>query len=164
VGNASNVPFYLWVGDEDKERKASFDNFRVSLTAVGNPPKIVVAAGVGHNYRAEDASALEAWLLEHTRRRPGHFSFIADTPQHRGIWGISIPRAYPDAYPQAEPRVKFECWIQGTTIRIRAWDAKQIEVNFSPAGLNLSGNVEVIVNGKNRFRGVAPSKPLSLNL
>jgi hypothetical protein len=83
-----------------------------------------VAAGVGHNYRAEDAAALEAWLLQKTWQMPKHFSFIVDTPQHRGIWGISIPRIYPDAYPQAEPRVKFECWIEGSTIRIRTWDAK----------------------------------------
>jgi pimeloyl-ACP methyl ester carboxylesterase len=164
VGNVSNLPFYLWVGDEDKERKSSFESFRAFLIAVGNPPKAVVAPGVGHNYRAEDASALEAWLLEHTRRMPKHFSFIVDTPQHRGIWGISVPRIYPDAYPQAEPRVKFECWIEGSTIRIRTWDAKRIEVNFGPTGLNLSGNVDVIVNGKNRFRGVSSSKPLSLNL
>lgn len=164
VDNASNVPFYLWVGDEDKERKSSFDAFRTSLTAVGNPPKVVVAPGVGHNYREEDAAALEAWLLQHTRRMPKHFSFIADTPQHRGIWGISIPRIYPDAYPQAEPRVKFECWIDGSTIRIRTWDAKQIEVNFGATGLNFSGNVELIVNGKRRFNGVVPAKPLSLSL
>lgn len=164
VTNASNVPFYLWVGDEDKERKSSFDTFRTSLTAVGNPPHVVVAAGVGHNYRAEDVAALEAWLVQHTRRMPKHFSFIVDTPQHRGIWGISIPRIYPDAYPQAEPRVKFECWIEGSTIRIRTWDAKQIEVNLGSAGLNLSGKVELIVNGKTRFSGVAPAKPLSLNL
>ena len=58
VANASNVPFYLWVGNEDKERKSSFDNFRTALTAVGNPPTVVVAAGVGHNYRAEDSAAL----------------------------------------------------------------------------------------------------------
>jgi pimeloyl-ACP methyl ester carboxylesterase len=164
VPNASHVPFYLWVGDEDKERKASFDTFRASLTAAGNPPNAVVAAGVGHNYRPEDASALHAWLLQHTRHMPKHFSFIVDMPQHRGIWGVSLPRIYPDAYPQAEPRVKFECWIEGSTIRIRTWDAKQIEVDLGPAGLNLSGNVELIVNGKTRFQGVAPSKPLSLNL
>lgn len=164
VPNASKVPFYLWVGDEDKERKSSFDNFRASLSAVGNSPKVVVAAGVGHNYRAQDAAALEAWLSQHSRRMPKHFSFVVDTPQHRGIWGISIPRIYPDAYPQAEPRVKFECWIEGSTIRIRTWDAKQIEVNLGPAGLNLYGNVQLIVNGKTMFRGVAPKKPLSLAL
>lgn len=164
VANASHVPFYLWVGDEDKERKSSFDTFRTSLTAVGNPPKVVVAAGVGHNYRAEDAAALEAWLLQHTRRMPKHFSFIVDTPQHRGIWGISIPRIYPDAYPQAESRVKFECWVEGYTIRIRTWDAKQIEVNLGPTGLNLSGNVELIVNDKTMFSGIAPTKPLLYTL
>lgn len=162
--NASNVPFYLWVGDEDKERKASFDSFRASLTAVGDPPKVVVAPGVGHKYRPGDAAALEAWLLQHTRQMPKHFSFIVDTPQHRGIWGVSLPRIYPDAYPQAEPRVKFECWIEGSTIRIRTWDAKHIEVDLGPKGLNFSGNVELIVNGKGRFRGVVPSKPLSLDL
>jgi predicted esterase len=164
VANASNVPFYLWVGDEDKLRKSLIETFRTSLTAVGNPPKFVVAAGVGHNYRAEDLAALEAWLLQKTRRMPKHFSFIADTPQHRGIWGISIPRIYPDAYPQAEPRVKFECWMEGSTVRIRTWDATQIEVNLGPTGLNLFGNVELIVNGKTRFSGVAPAKPLLLNL
>ena len=164
VPNASNVPFYLWIGDEDKERKSSFDNFRASLSAVGNSPKVVVAAGVGHNYRAQDAAALEAWLSQHSRRMPKHFSFVVDTPQHRGIWGISIPRIYPDAYPQAEPRVKFECWIEGSTIRIRTWDAKQIEVNLGPTGLNLNGNVQLIVNGKTMFTGVAPKKPLSLAL
>lgn len=164
VSNVSEVPFYLWVGDEDKERKSSFDIFRTSLTAVGNPPKVMVAAGVGHNYRAEDVAALQAWLLQHTRQMAKHFSFIVDTPQHRGVWGISIPRIYPDAYPQAEPRVKFECWIDGSTIRIRTWDAKQIEVNLGPTGLNLSGNVVLIVNNKTRFSGAAPAKPLSLNL
>ena len=164
VANASNVPFYLWVGDEDKERKSSFETFRTSLTAVGNPPKVVVAQGVGHNYRVEDATALEIWLLQHSRRMPKRFSFIADTPQHRGVWGISIPRIYPDAYPEAEPRAKFECWIKGSTIRIRTWGAKQIEVNLGPTGLNLTGNVQLIINRKTRFTGVATAKPLSLAL
>src|SRR5262249_32081576 len=158
------IPFYLWVGEADKERRSSFDKLRASLTAVGNSPKVVVAKGAGHNYRVEDAAALEAWLLQHTRRMPKHCSFVVDTPQHRGVWGISIPRIYPDAYPQAEPRVKFEYWIEGSKIRIRTWNAKQIEVKFGPNGLNFSGNVEMIVNGKSRFRGAAPSKPLSLNL
>src|SRR5438128_5800098 len=62
------------------------------LTAVGDPPKLVVAQGVGHMYRPQDTSALQGWLLDHVRHRPSHFSFVVDTPQHRGIWGISIPQ------------------------------------------------------------------------
>ncbi len=68
------------------------------------------------------------------------------------------------AYPQAEPRVKFECWIEGSTIRIRTWGAKKIEVNPGPTGLNVSGNVWLIVDGKTRFSGLTPANPLSLSL
>ena len=164
VANASKVPFYPWVGDEDKERKSSFDNFRNALTAVGNPPTVVVAAGVGHNYRAEDSAALVAWLLKHVRKMPKHFSFIVDTPQHRGIWGVSIPRIFPDAYPQAEPRAKFECWMDGSFIRIRTWDAKQIEVNLGPGGMSVAGNIKLVINGRTRFSGTAPAKSLSFSL
>jgi pimeloyl-ACP methyl ester carboxylesterase len=98
VRNASHVPFYLWIGDQDSPRRPSFEEFRTSLTAVGNPPELVVASGVGHMYRPQDAAALQGWLLQHIRHRPSHFSFGVDTPQHRGIWGISIPRKYPAAY------------------------------------------------------------------
>jgi pimeloyl-ACP methyl ester carboxylesterase len=164
LSNAKHVPFYLWIGENDKERIPSFNSFRSSLIAVDDPPNVVVAARTEHNYRHEDAAAMENWLLQHTRRMPDHFSFIVDTPQHRGIWGISIPRIFPDAYPQAEPRVKFECWIEGNVIRIRTWDAKKIEVDFGPIGLNLSGNVKLIVNRKTMFSGVAPTKPLLIDL
>ena len=115
-------------------------------------------------YRTEDAAALQAWLLQHIRRMPNHFSFVVDTPQHRGIWGISIPRKYPWAYPQAEPRVKFECWIEGSAVRIHTWDAKRLEVDLGPNGLNISRTVTLIVNGKTKFTGPAPEKPLSLDL
>src|SRR5947209_13926757 len=37
--------------------------------------------------RAEDRASMQAWLFEHVRQRPSHFSFVIDTPQHRGIWG-----------------------------------------------------------------------------
>jgi predicted esterase len=164
LSNAAHVPFYLWVGGEDKERIPSFEAFRSSLITVNDPPKVVIAGGVGHNYRPEDVAVMEDWLMQHTRRMPSHFSFVVDTPQHRGIWGISIPRVYPDAYPQAEPRVKFECWIDGPAIRIHTWTAKKIEVVFGPSGLNLSGEVKVIVNGKTRFTGVTTTQTLSFDL
>lgn len=164
LSNAEHLPFYLWVGEKDKERMASFESFRSSLMAVNDPPKVVVAPGTGHNYRPEDAVAMEEWLVQHTRQMPRHFTFVVDTPQHRGAWGISIPRMYPDAYPQAEPRAKFECWIEGNVVRVRTWDAKKIEVDFGKTGLSLSGEVKLIVNGKARFSEAAPARPLALDL
>ena len=115
-------------------------------------------------YRPEDAAALEEWLLQHVRRRPDHFSFIIDTPRHRGIWGISIPRKYPYDQLVAEPRVKFECWVDGPTVRVQTWDAKKLDVDFGPRGLNMSGDVTLVVNGKRRFHGRVPEKPVSLTL
>jgi predicted esterase len=164
--NARHVPFYLWLGDQDPiaSRKPAFEQFRDSLTGIGNPPKAVVAKGVGHNPRPEDGAAMKDWLFEHVRRRPSHFSFVADTPKHRGIWGISVPQKCPLAYGNVEPRVRFECWIEGSAIRIQTSDARTLDVNLGPGGLNVSGTATLIVNGRTRFSGTAPQKALSLEL
>ena len=164
--NLRHTPFYLWLGDQDPipNRKPALQQFRDGLTGVGNRPTVVVATGVGHNPRRQDGAALKDWLFEHVRRRPSHFSFVVDTPKHRGIWGISIPQKYPLAYGNAEPRVGFECWIEGSTIRIQTSDAKHVAVDLGPAGLNISGTATLIVNGKTRFSGTAPQKALTLDL
>ena len=115
-------------------------------------------------YRPEDAAAMQSWLLEHVRHRPNHFSFAVDTPQHRGIWGISIPLKYPSAYLDVEPRASFECWIEGSTVRLQTQGTRKLDVNLGPAGLHISGTATLIVNGRTRFTGPAPEKALSLDL
>lgn len=164
VSNARSVPFYLWKGEKDDvpNRAEALEEFRVPLTDVGDPPKVVVAPGVGHMYRPEDESAMQKWLFQHVRQRPDHFSFIVDTPRHRGVWGISIPQRYPDAYFNLEPRVSFECWTEGSTVRIKTSNAKRVEVNLGAKGLNVSGDVRVLVNGNQMFAGPVPQKPVSL--
>jgi predicted esterase len=164
IANAKHVPFYLWKGEQDPipNRQANLQYFRDSLTQVGDPPKIVVAEGVAHNPRPEDRAAMQTWLFEHVRQRPSHFSFVIDTPQHRGIWGISIPQKYPDAYLNVEPQVSFECWIKDSTVQITTANSSRLDVDFGPGGLNLAGTVKLIVNGKQIFDGSVPSKALSL--
>jgi pimeloyl-ACP methyl ester carboxylesterase len=165
VTNAQYVPFYLWKGEKDPvpNRQQALEEFRASLMEVGDPPKVVVAPGVGHMYRPEDAVAMESWLFEHVRRRPHHFSFLIDTPQHRGVWGISIPQKYPLAYFDVEPKVSFECWIENSTVRIQTSNSSRLDVDLGPGGLNMSGDMKVIVNGKQMFDGPVPSKAVSLN-
>jgi len=165
VANAQNVSFYLWKGAQDPipNRQANLEYFRDSLSQVGDPPKVVIADGVGHNPRPEDGLAMQTFLFEHVRQRPSHFSFVIDTPQHRGIWGISIPQKYPDAYLHGEPEVSFECWIKGSTAQITTMNSRSLDVDFGPSGLNLSGTVKLIVNGKQLFEGPIPSKPMSFN-
>ncbi len=163
VTNARFVPFYLWKGEKDPvaNRQQALDEFRASLNEVGDPPKVVISPGVGHMYRPEDAAAMQSWLFEHIRRRPDHFSFVIDTPQHRGVWGISIPQKYPLAYFDVEPKVGFECWIENSIVRIQTSNSNRLDVDLGPGGLNMSGAVKVIVNGKQIFDAPVPSKPLS---
>lgn len=165
AGNAQHVPFYLWKGVQDPipNRQAALEYFRDSLTQVGDPPKVVIAEGVGHNPRSEDGTALQMWLFEHVRHRPDHFTFLIDTAEHRGIWGISVPQKYPDAYSSAEPQVSFECWIEGAIVRIQTSNTNRLDLNLGPQGLNLSGNVKVILNGNEVFHGSIPNKSLSFS-
>jgi pimeloyl-ACP methyl ester carboxylesterase len=164
VPNARYVPFYLWKGARDPvpNRQEALEYFRASLTEVGDPPKVVIAQGVEHMYRPEDAAAVQTWLFEHVRHRPDHFSFVIDTPQHRGVWGISVPQKYPEAYLNVEPRVSFECWIEGSTVRIETSNSNRLDVDLGPQGLNIAGTAKVIVNGKEMFGGPVPAKPISL--
>jgi hypothetical protein len=166
VPNMRFVPFLVWLGDQDPipDRKPAFDYFRDALTQVGDPPKLIVAHGVAHNPRPQDYAAVQSWLLEHLRHRPSHFSFVIDTFRHRGIWGISIPLKYSAAYGDVDPKVSFECWIEGSTVRIQTQGAQKLDVDLGPNGLNVSGAATLIVNGQTRFTGPVPAKPLSLDL
>jgi len=144
VANAKHVPFFLWKGTQDPipNRQANLEYFRDSLAQVGDSPKVVIAEGVGHNPRPEDRASMQTWLFEHIRQRPSHFSFVIDTPQHRGMCGISIPQKYPDSYLNVEPQVSFECWIKDSTVQITTANSSRLDVDFGPGGPNLSGNSE----------------------
>jgi len=161
-----DLPFYLWVGSNDPitNRRPYFEQFGRMLTAVGNTPTMVIGEGAPHMYRPQDAQAVQEWLLQHVRQRPTHFAFIADTPYHRGVWGISVPRAYPGVYLLPETRVSIECWIEGQAVRIEAIGATKLDVDLGPNGLRMTGEVSVIVNGKEQFTGPVPEKPLSFVL
>lgn len=165
VSNMDYVPFYIWSGDQDLTRRLpSAEEARDALTIVGNPPMFVIAKGVAHMYRPEDIMQMGQWMLQHRRQRPDHFSFVIDTPRHRGVWGITIPRKYPYDQLVAEPRVKFACRIDGSTVFIQTWgDARRLTVDLGANGLRMSGEVTLIVNGKQEYKGTVPEKPISID-
>jgi len=166
VPNVRDLPFYIWVGDEDPipNRRPYFDQFGRMLASVGNTPTMVVGRGAPHMYRPEDAAALQAWLLRHVRHRPDRFTYVVDTPYHRGVWGITVPRTHPGVYLLPEPRASFECRIDGQTVRITTSGAARLDVDLGPNGLRLDGSVTVIVNGTRRFAGPVPDRPLTIEL
>ena len=166
IPNLSHVPFYTWVGDQDTVpgRIESSKGIGDLLSAVGGTSKFVLEPGVGHNPRGEDTAAMREWLLQHARQRPDHFTFVMDTARHRGVWGITVPRARRFAPSLPAPHVTFECWIEGATVRIQVTGTKQLEVDLGPQGLGMSGTVKLIVNGKPRFEGAVPGEAVGVDL
>jgi predicted esterase len=166
VPNVRDLPFYLWVGEKDPipNRRPYFEQFGRMLSTVGNTPTMVIGEGAPHMYRPQDAAALQDWLLRHVRRRPTHFTYVVDTPYHRGVWGISVPRAYPGVYLLPEPRASLECWIEGPSVRIETSGSSKLDVDLGPNGLGMTGDVTLTVNGTQRFTGPVPAKPLALEL
>lgn len=161
--NAAYVPFHIWVGDQDTAsgRVASSMEARDTLQALGGTVEFVISKGVGHSPRAGDENAKLEWLLKHTRKRPDHFVFTIDTLQHRGVWGIQVPRTIDSWYPLPEPNQKFEVWIEGKQVRIESHAPKLI-VDLGKNGLQMQGEVEVLLNGKSVYKGLADAKPLTL--
>ncbi|AIE87253.1 dienelactone hydrolase family protein [Fimbriimonas ginsengisoli] len=164
VPNAAHLPFYIWIGDQDsnKDRIPSSQQARDALAAVGNTPTFVLQPGVGHSPRGEDEDAKTDWLLRHVRRRPDHFSFVVDTLRHRGVWGVFALRRNATRATLPEPNVKFEVWIEGQRVRIEAPDAPKMRVDLGSTGLGMTGDVEVVFNGKSVFNGPVPITPIEI--
>jgi len=164
VQNAASVPFYIWIGDQDqnRDRIPSSQEARDALTAVGNVPKFVLQAGVGHSPRGEDGDAQTDWLLTHVRQRPSHFVYVVDSPTHRGVWGILSPRPGRRGSPVPDGRVRIECTIEGSNVRIKAEGTQHLLIDLGAAGLQMSGNIEVFVNEKSVFQGAVPEKPIDV--
>jgi hypothetical protein len=161
--NLSRLPPYLWMGETDPigQQPGTAKDITTALTALGNAPTYVIEKGVGRMYRWSDAEAAMKWLATHTRTRPDHFSFVVDTIRHRGIWGVTVPVKGRPAESSYEPRVQFECWIEGQTVRLKT-DAKQLETDLGPKGLRLSGNVTVFVSDKQVYEGPVQEAPIAL--
>ncbi len=168
VANAAAVPFHIWIGDQDsnRDRIPSSQEARDALITVGAKPEFVLSPGVGHSPRGEDGDRQTDWMLTHTRKRPDHFAYIADTARHRGVWGIQIlrpqgvGRAF-NAMPQPDARI--ECWTDGPTVRIETKAVPRLSIDLGPSGLHLQGMVRVTVNGKEVHSGPVPSAPIVVN-
>jgi hypothetical protein len=89
-----------------------------------------------------------AWLLEHTRKRPDKFAFVADTDDHLGVWAITMKRDI-----AVSPLPEFACAITGNTVRIDSKGTAGLDVNLGAGGLGLRGTVVVIWNGAKAYEG-----------
>jgi len=160
ASNLAAVPAYTWSGDQDFFAAAGFHAFVDGAKAAGVALTAKQSAGVSHNYLASTQKETYEWLLTHTRKRPNKFSFVADTDEHRGQWGIEMKR---DLTVSGLPH--FACTIEGNKVTIVSEGTPGLRVDLGVKGLNLKGKVTVIWNGKTVFEGDAKSveKPLEID-
>jgi len=161
--NASGLPVRILHGDRDNavSVKAAY-RMDQELRENGQTPDLVIAEGEGHQLSAAQWQRTVQWLLQHTRQRPDRFSFVADTDKFTGRNGIFMRR---DLKENSFPR--FDCEISGNTVNIKTKGTSKIWVilgdeDFGQEGLGLTGEVTVILNEKEVYRG--PVKTLELEV
>ncbi|MDX2022414.1 MAG: hypothetical protein SF187_19415 [Deltaproteobacteria bacterium] len=153
--NLSYVPVWHWAGTEDFFAAPKFDAFNIELKSQGVPLTFSSTPQLGHVYLMAKQKEGVEWLAKHVRKRPSRFTFVADTPEHRGVWGVSVDKAAPGA-----PLANFECVIVGNTVRIKSHGTKGLDVRLGAEGLQMAGNVTVTWNGRPVYRG----PPIDLHL
>jgi hypothetical protein len=114
-----------------------------------------IIEGMGHTRPEWLAAESVNWLLQFRRKRPATFSFVADTDEHRGAWGVTLER---DLVVSALPR--FQCTVEGNIVRLKSEGSKRLYVDLGPGGLGLTGEVVVVWNDREAYRG--PVKELDL--
>jgi pimeloyl-ACP methyl ester carboxylesterase len=150
-GNVSYVPFRIWHGDADGavSVEGAYD-MQAELRRYGNEPDMVIVPGQGHDYPGEAQEANAQWMLQHGRNRPESFSFVCDTQEHRGAWGLRMVRDV-----ALDPFPAFECRVRGRTVHISSEGTPGLSVQLGQGGLGLQGEVVVYWNGEKAYEGPA---------
>jgi len=146
--NVSYLPIWMWCGEAD----FLYNNMRAleeEIMDYGNKPVTTWVPGLGHNYRGDGQEAGVKWLLEHTRKRPDTFSFVAVDDDYTGTWGLDMKR---DITRSGVP--KFACTIAGGVVEIDSEGTEELTVDMGEKGLQLTGDVVLIWNGEEVYRGV----------
>jgi len=155
--NLANTPVWISCGDLDGLFE-SLPIFRDELIAYGNKPQVRIIPGMRHNYRMDIQKEGYEWMTQYTRKRPDKFTFIADNDTRTGVWGISMER---DIKVTGLP--EFTCTLEFNTIRIESTGASKIIVNPDKDGLNLEGEIKVIWNGTEVYKGECIPVEISSN-
>jgi len=153
--NIADIPTLIWHGDSDGTVPLTYAfKMQKALQAVGNDPEMVIVPGRGHNFRVEDKVLVYNWLLSHQRKPLTDFSYISPSLKSRGRNGVEVL----DIYPAATLLPLVEAEISGNLVKIKSQNTSRIRVTMGKSGLNLSGKIRIVWNGKEVYQGPASEK------
>ncbi len=173
VANLKGLPLKIMCGEDDS--LAGQYRFMLGLLAAqGIVPEARLVAGIGHRYTMEVQTEALEWLKGHVRQRPKAFAFATDDNLTGEAWGVRlhvdngtpIRRGGPGASPRvvaddAPVCARAEVRIEGQKVEVESENAWRLSLDFStPDGLGLDGEVVVVWNGTEAYRG--PARPLDL--
>ena len=154
IGIARNIaclPVRIWHGGNDSTVKVDHAyTMQAALKKYGCEPEMVVVPGQGHAYPYSGYSENTRWLLEHSRKRPDKFSYIAYNDRCLGTWGINMKR---DLKVSAIP--SFDAIIEGNTVKIKSEGTTGLTVDCCPEGLGMNGSITIFWNGNKAYEGPA---------
>jgi predicted esterase len=147
--NLARTPVFVWCGEND----SLFPNvevFRRELTRYGGQPVVRSQPGLAHSFTPAIQKEAVEWLKTFRRERPSSFRYVSDDDWHRGAWGVTMVR---DLRLSALP--EFECTVEGSSVRIDSRGTDGLSVLLGTGGLGLDGDVSVVWNGREAYRGPA---------
>ncbi len=155
-GNLSQVPFKILCGTEDTRAMQGYAAITEEMQRRGIKIEARTIAGLGHQYTGELQKEMIDWLKTHVRRRPERFSFVAEENLTNECWGVRL-----EVDEAAKTPARAEVRIEGRTVHLQTTGAKGVSLDFSETdGLGLSGDVVVVHNGREAYRG--PAKGIRL--
>lgn len=149
--NINNLPVYLFVGEKD-HLKRSMDQINEDLIEAGTPPEEYwVESDLGHGFSGKAQAHFTQAMQQHVRERPDSFTYIVDTEDHLGIWGVRMKR---DILISATPRMEVQVDGEERTVRIQTEGTEAIKVEMGDRGLRLPEGIWTIEwNGRERYSG-----------
>lgn len=154
--NVTYVPTWLWAGEKDRFF-VTVSRMRDYIVDAGGRPAFSSTPDLGHNYLGEKQEEAINWLQRHVRKRPTEFEFYADTDDHLGVWGITMRRD-----PAMSGLPSFKCSIEGNTVRLDTKGTPAVRLELGEGGLGLQGEVTVVLNGKQAYKGPAETVDLDV--
>ena len=152
--NLRFTPVWMWTGENDR----AIESHRAAAVLLKKSVNDLIAEsspGIGHQYLPEVQERSLNWMQQFKRKHPDHFTFVVDTDEHPGIWGINLKRDV-----TVNPLPWFECRLEGNTIHIDSNGTTGLRINPGVGGLGLTGEIVVIWNGEELYRG--PVKEIKL--
>ncbi len=158
IGNFAMVPYKILSGTEDTRAMKAYTAMTTEMERRGIKIEARTIEGLGHNYTGAQQKEMIDWLKTHVRRRPEAFVFVAAENLTNECWGVRL-----EVDEAAKTPARAEVRIEGNTVHLAVTGAKNVSLDFSePDGLGLSGDVVVIRDGREVYRGPAPSSRLML--